>query len=108
MGEARLYEVRSDGGAATVLLSLEELVRAAEQGRLTMAPEVPEGTTEGSAGCEAAPAAEPGADEAAGPLDSLWARIRQITDSVPAEAWESVPPDLSEQHDHYIYGTPKR
>jgi len=22
--------------------------------------------------------------------------------------WDALPTDLSEQHDHYIYGTPKR
>ncbi|MBM3472637.1 MAG: hypothetical protein FJX75_05125 [Armatimonadetes bacterium] len=108
MGEVRLYEVRSGGGAATVLLSLEELVEAAEQGRVTVAlpadaPGEPEGTIEASAGREA-----PSAAEAPRPLDSLWVRIRNMVERVPAEAWEGVPTDLSEQHDHYIYGTPKR
>ena len=34
--------------------------------------------------------------------------IEGITSSVPAQAWKGVPRDLSEQHDHYIYGTPKK
>ena len=27
---------------------------------------------------------------------------------VPDEEWDKLPTDLAEQHDHYIYGTPKR
>jgi hypothetical protein len=34
--------------------------------------------------------------------------IARIAASVPREAWASLPNDLSEQLDHYIYGTPKR
>ena len=34
--------------------------------------------------------------------------IEEIVASVPAEAWANIPTDSSEQHDHYIYGTPKR
>lgn len=30
------------------------------------------------------------------------------TDDIPEEEWEKLPTDLASQHDHYIYGTPKR
>lgn len=30
------------------------------------------------------------------------------TDDIPEEEWEKLPTDLATQHDHYIYGTPKR
>ena len=35
-------------------------------------------------------------------------KIRAIVADVPQEVWDEVPDDLSYQHDHYIYGTPKR
>ncbi len=38
----------------------------------------------------------------------IWERIQEITADVPKEAWDALPTDLSAQHDHYIYGTPKR
>jgi Arc/MetJ-type ribon-helix-helix transcriptional regulator len=38
----------------------------------------------------------------------IWKVFEEIARSVPAETWDAVPSDLSEQHDHYIYGTPKR
>ena len=38
----------------------------------------------------------------------IWERIQDITADVPDEEWEKLPTDLAEQHDHYIYGTPKR
>jgi hypothetical protein len=30
------------------------------------------------------------------------------SDDIPEEEWEKLPTDLATQHDHYIYGTPKR
>ena len=38
----------------------------------------------------------------------IWEVFQQLSADVPDEVWDSLPPDLSEQHDHYIYGTPKR
>lgn len=35
-------------------------------------------------------------------------QIRAIAADVPQEVWDELPNDLSYQHDHYIYGTPKR
>jgi hypothetical protein len=34
--------------------------------------------------------------------------IREIWSDVPAEAWEKMPTDGASEHDHYIYGLPKR
>lgn len=38
----------------------------------------------------------------------IWEVFQELSADVPDEEWDSLPPDLSEQHDHYIYGTPKR
>ncbi len=34
--------------------------------------------------------------------------IREIMSDVPPEIFESLPRDGASEHDHYIYGTPKR
>ena len=39
---------------------------------------------------------------------SLLEKIATITASVPAEEWEKLPTDLAANHDHYLYGAPKR
>ncbi len=38
----------------------------------------------------------------------IWEVFEEITSSVPEEEWAKLPIDGAEQHDHYIYGTPKR
>ncbi len=38
----------------------------------------------------------------------IWEVIEEENRSIPPEVWAALPADLSEQHDHYIYGTPKR
>ncbi len=38
----------------------------------------------------------------------IWERIAEITASVPPEEWEKLPTDLAANHDHYLYGAPKR
>ncbi|MEA2989675.1 MAG: hypothetical protein QOG83_2386 [Alphaproteobacteria bacterium] len=38
----------------------------------------------------------------------IWERIADITARVPAEEWEKLPTDLAANHDHYLYGAPKR
>jgi hypothetical protein len=38
----------------------------------------------------------------------IWEVFQEISAAVPDEVWDALPTDLSEQHDHYIYGTPKR
>jgi Arc/MetJ-type ribon-helix-helix transcriptional regulator len=38
----------------------------------------------------------------------VWEEIMDLTADVPDDDWDKLPADLAEQHDHYIYGTPKR
>jgi Arc/MetJ-type ribon-helix-helix transcriptional regulator len=38
----------------------------------------------------------------------IWKEIEEIIASVPEEEFLKLPVDGAEQHDHYIYGTPKR
>ena len=38
----------------------------------------------------------------------IWEQILEMTADVPDEEWDKLPTDLAEQHDHYLYGTPKR
>src|SRR5208283_5232656 len=35
----------------------------------------------------------------------IWEVIEEENQSIPPEVWDSLPTDLSEQHDHYIHGT---
>lgn len=39
---------------------------------------------------------------------TIWDKIDEEMSKVPDEVWEKVPTDGSYQHDHYLYGTPKR
>jgi Arc/MetJ-type ribon-helix-helix transcriptional regulator len=38
----------------------------------------------------------------------IWEVFEEITASIPEEEWAKLAADGAEQHDHYIYGTPKR
>jgi Arc/MetJ-type ribon-helix-helix transcriptional regulator len=38
----------------------------------------------------------------------VWERILERTAAIPDKEWDKLPTDLAEQHDHYLYGTPKR
>ena len=42
------------------------------------------------------------------PRPTLWDRIEQRVAQVPEEVWDEIPTDGAEQHDHYLYGSPKR
>jgi hypothetical protein len=42
------------------------------------------------------------------PQKSIWEKIRERAARIPDEEWENMPTDGSIQHDHYLYGTPKR
>ena len=35
-------------------------------------------------------------------------RIKELTAGLPDEVWDRIPEDGAEQHDHYLYGSPKR
>jgi hypothetical protein len=38
----------------------------------------------------------------------IWEIITELSAQVPMEEWEKLPSDGAEQHDHYLYGSPKR
>ena len=42
------------------------------------------------------------------PKQTIWEKIREHSKDVPDEVWEQIPADGAEQHDHYLYGTPKK
>jgi len=46
--------------------------------------------------------------EAAPTHKPIWEEFEEIAASIPDEEWRKLPIDGAEQHDHYIYGTPKR
>lgn len=53
--------------------------------------------------------ANPPSANGAGPDEKpIWEEILDLTADVPTEEWDKLPSDLAEQHDHYLYGTPKR
>ncbi len=49
--------------------------------------------------------------ESAQPTETAHKPIWEVfadTEDIPEEEWDKLPTDLATQHDHYIYGTPKR
>ncbi len=42
------------------------------------------------------------------PRKPIWERILERSAAIPDEEWDELPVDGAEQHDHYIYGVPKR
>ena len=38
----------------------------------------------------------------------LWEIAEEISSQVPLEEWKKLPADGAEQHDHYLYRSPKR
>ncbi len=38
----------------------------------------------------------------------IWEVIGEISAEVPDEEWTKLPTDGAEQHDHYLYGSPKK
>jgi Arc/MetJ-type ribon-helix-helix transcriptional regulator len=38
----------------------------------------------------------------------IWEVADELGKSIPAEEWARLPVDGASEHDHYIYGTPKR
>jgi len=49
-----------------------------------------------------------GQGESAPAPQPIWERILERSAAIPDEEWAKLPADGAEQHDHYIYGTPKR
>ncbi len=53
--------------------------------------------------------AQPAAPEQAALAQKpIWERILERSAAIPDEEWDKLPVDGAEQHDHYVYGTPKR
>lgn len=42
------------------------------------------------------------------PRKTIWEKIDERIKEVPPEVWDELPTDGAEQHDHYLYGTPKK
>ncbi|MEI6428200.1 MAG: hypothetical protein WCO45_07390, partial [Pseudanabaena sp. ELA607] len=42
------------------------------------------------------------------PSQLIWQVVQELMADVPPEILEQLPTDGAAQHDHYIYGTPKR
>lgn len=42
------------------------------------------------------------------PRKTLWEKIDEHIKQVPPEVWGNIPTDGAEQHDHYLYGAPKK
>jgi Arc/MetJ-type ribon-helix-helix transcriptional regulator len=59
---------------------------------------------------EQAQAKPPAANEgqSAEARQPIWERILERAAAIPDEECDKLPTDLAEQHDHYLYGTPKR
>lgn len=38
----------------------------------------------------------------------IWELFNEFTESLPPEAFKDLPADGAAQHDHYLYGSPKR
>jgi putative addiction module CopG family antidote len=57
---------------------------------------------------EQGPKTEPSAGGDQPRRKPIWEVLQEITTSIPEEEWAKLPADGAEQHDHYIYGTPKR
>ncbi|MEM9541445.1 MAG: hypothetical protein AAGA60_18350 [Cyanobacteria bacterium P01_E01_bin.42] len=38
----------------------------------------------------------------------IWELFEEFAENIPEESLSQLPTDGAEQHDHYIYGTPKR
>ncbi len=39
---------------------------------------------------------------------TIWQKIRARAKNIPAEVWEKIPTDSADNHDHYLYGKPKK
>ncbi len=39
---------------------------------------------------------------------TIWQKIRARSENIPDGVWDEMPSDGAEQHDHYLYGVPKK
>jgi Arc/MetJ-type ribon-helix-helix transcriptional regulator len=59
-------------------------------------------------GLSSPPQPETTAVPIARPHSPIWEEVLELTAGIPDEDFSRLPADGAEQHDHYIYGTPKR
>jgi len=38
----------------------------------------------------------------------IWEIAEELSATIPDEEWAKIPPDLSKNLDHYLYGAPKK
>ena len=51
---------------------------------------------------------KPACDEASDDSRPIWEIIEERMKKLPAEAFEGAPEDGAAEHDHYLYGSPKK
>jgi len=92
-------------GTVTQALKDHMMVRVRVCGRAEFSPQgKPNRFTEVTT-LELLPAGEPQYDPDAPRIED---EIAKLTAELPAKVWNRLPADLSDQLDHYLYGTPKR
>ena len=81
-----------------------------EKGRIELAPEVelPEGLEVRVEVIETVPPSDRAANVDRYPGRPIWEVAAEIGASLPEEAWEKVPTDLSKNLDHHLYGAPRQ
>lgn len=52
--------------------------------------------------------APPSTKEKKNPAIPVWQRFQNAARSIPEEELATLPPDGASEHDHYLYGVPKR
>jgi hypothetical protein len=95
----------SQEGQVTTALKDHKTVRMKVRGRGELSPQ---GTLLGVTEVEKLeiqPAVEAAFDHSARPIEDV---LEELAGEVPQSDWERLPHDLTDNLDHYLYGTPKR
>jgi hypothetical protein len=103
--EAMLYPERTEEDGMTLILDVsadkEPALKAKAQARGVSPEQYVQGMLDHDLEAVEATAATP-------PRRHISDVIREIWSDVPAESWDTMPTDGASEHDHYIYGLPKR
>lgn len=95
----------SQEGQVTTALKDHKTVRMKVRGRGELSPQGElVGVTEVER-LEIQPAVEAAFDRTARPIEDI---LEELASEVPQSAWDRLPGDLTDNLDHYLYGTPKR
>lgn len=95
----------SQEGQVTTALKDHKTVRMKVRGRGELSPQgALLGVTEVEK-LEIQPAVEAAFDHSARPIEDV---LEELAGGVPQSDWERLPHDLTDNLDHYLYGTPKR